>query len=103
MTNSQTEFSDAVRLIKGLTRETDGLLAGVLGVTAAAFSSRVRGETDWKLKDVEALATHWRVEVADLLVGPIEAKDAVRRSIPGYEESAGQEPAMVQGSIDAGA
>lgn len=97
MTNSQLEFGDTIRLIKARTRESNAALAEVLGLTTSAFSSRVRGETEWKLSEVEVLASHWRVEPADLVMGPAHA---IRTVTSEYEVTPGHSGAELFPAIE---
>ncbi|MET8858664.1 XRE family transcriptional regulator [Streptomyces sp. NPDC004579] len=59
------------------TGDSQGRLAGVLGITQAQVSRRQSGTAAWSLKDCDVLAVHYGIDVLDLLAGPSRACDAL--------------------------
>lgn len=67
MTNTNDIVTEAVRVAMALAQEDQNDLSGVLGVTQGAVSQRLRGRIRWSLADLDKLAGHYGVTVADLV------------------------------------
>lgn len=57
-------------------RENQTVLAAVLGVTQPGISERLAGKRAWRTADLEALAKHYGVTVADLVADDESGEDA---------------------------
>ncbi len=75
----------AVAALMQLTGETQADLAAALGVSQAQVSRRQAGTAAWPLDDCDRMATHYEIDVLDLLAGPTRACEALpptRRRTP---------------------
>ncbi len=63
----------AVAALMHATGESQADLAVALGVSQAQVSRRQSGSAAWSLSDCDALATHFGIDVLDLLAGPTRA------------------------------
>ncbi|MCD7438358.1 helix-turn-helix domain-containing protein [Streptomyces lincolnensis] len=52
-------------------------LATALGVSQAQVSRRQSGSAAWSLADCDAVATHYGIDVLDLLAGPTRASESL--------------------------
>jgi transcriptional regulator with XRE-family HTH domain len=57
--------------------ESQTELAAALGVSQPQVSRRQRGTAAWSLADCDALATHYGIDVLELLAGPTRATEAL--------------------------
>lgn len=77
--------------------ESQAELAAALGVSQAQVSRRQSGTAAWSLADCDAVATHYGIDVLELLAGPTRAMEALpagRRRMPGRH--AGNRPAVAR-------
>ncbi|MGW6912091.1 helix-turn-helix transcriptional regulator [Streptomyces sp. NPDC054940] len=75
----------AAAALMQITGESQADLATALGVSQTQISRRQSGSAAWSLNDCEALATHYGIDVLDLLAGPTRACDTLaphRRRAP---------------------
>ncbi|MER8009639.1 helix-turn-helix transcriptional regulator [Streptomyces sp. NPDC094149] len=74
-------------------------LAAALGVSQAQVSRRQSGTAAWSLTDCEVVATHYGIDVLELLAGPTRATEALpatRRRTPGRRAGTPR-PAALEG------
>ncbi|MET7614540.1 helix-turn-helix transcriptional regulator [Streptomyces seoulensis] len=67
----------ATAALMHLTGENQAHLATALGISQTQISRRQSGHAAWSLTDCEALATHYGIDVLDLLAGPTRACDTL--------------------------
>ncbi|MFF7450076.1 MULTISPECIES: helix-turn-helix domain-containing protein [unclassified Streptomyces] len=63
----------SVAALMHATGESQADVAVALGVSQAQVSRRQSGSAAWSLADCDALATHFGIDVLDLLAGPTRA------------------------------
>ncbi|MFF4763200.1 helix-turn-helix domain-containing protein [Streptomyces sp. NPDC001292] len=76
----------AVAALLHATGESQTDLASALGVSQAQVSRRQSGTAAWSLTDCDAVASHYGIDVLDLLAGPTRAAESLpaeRRRGPG--------------------
>ncbi|MPY32769.1 helix-turn-helix transcriptional regulator [Streptomyces adustus] len=81
--------------------ESQTELAAALGVSQAQVSRRQSGAAAWSLADCEAVATHYGIDVLELLAGPTRATEALpaaRRRVPG-RQAAHRRAAALEGGV----
>jgi hypothetical protein len=64
--------SQEVRALMGRHQVSQGRLAAWLGVNQTAVSARLRGATEWKVKEIERVAEGFAVHPASLMGGYAE-------------------------------
>ena len=89
--SADEEFNDTIRHMMLRTGDTQAEIGKALGLGQAAVSARMIGRTRWNLAEVHALAEHWGVHPADLLLGPAAALAAYDKPVG---KSSGQVPAI---------
>ncbi|MEU5001686.1 helix-turn-helix domain-containing protein [Streptomyces sp. NPDC021622] len=67
----------SVAALMQATGQSQRVVAGVLGLTQAQVSRRQSGASSWTLRDVDALAGFYGIDVLDLLAGPTRACEAL--------------------------
>ncbi|MCX4673419.1 XRE family transcriptional regulator [Streptomyces sp. NBC_01381] len=67
----------SVAALMQATGQSQRVVAGVLGLTQAQVSRRQSGASSWTLRDADALAGFYGIDVLDLLAGPTRACEAL--------------------------
>jgi transcriptional regulator with XRE-family HTH domain len=70
MRHTQERVTTSVRVEMALRREHQSDLARALGLTQTSVSARLNGRTRWSVDDLDKLAEHFGVTVADLVNPP---------------------------------
>jgi transcriptional regulator with XRE-family HTH domain len=70
MDEMQQGISGSVRVLSAWQRESQADLGRVLGLSPVTVAQRLSGRLAWSMRDLDVLATHYRVAPAVLMAGP---------------------------------
>lgn len=88
--DTQQSVTQMVRVQMALRRERQADLAGVLGIGQPSVSNKLSGRTRWSVDDLDRLARHWNMGVADLILGPVAYLPTASGSVNARERTAAQ-------------